>query len=294
MELTLKKGSLTAEVTTMGGELVSLRDGGGLEYIWRGDEAYWSGRNPVLFPIVGRLKDGKAMSGAGLCEMPQHGVARKREFALAERGEDFAEFRLVSDGETLRQYPYAFDLRVRHTLTEQGFVTKFIVRNPGDVPMPFCIGAHTAFNCPVGEGEDFEEYALVFSQVEDADTVLVGESGYLAHAPGEEVLHGTDTIPLRYEVFDRRDTLIFDGLSSETVKLVNQRTGRGVEMDISQFPMVAFWTPQEKQAPFICIEPWRGCAAYEDDSGRFEEKPWCAVLAPGETWEAAYAVRILK
>jgi len=292
MELTLKKGMLTAVVTTAGGELVSLREGDGPEYIWHGDGAYWSGRNPVLFPIVGRLKGGRAISANGPCEMPQHGVARKKEFTVAEQGESFVEFRLLSDEDTLRQYPYAFDLRVRHTLEEDGFETRFIVRNPNAVPMPFCIGAHTAFNCPLTE-EDFEEYALVFSETEDADTALVGEGGCLAHRPGEDVLHGTDTIPLRYEVFDRRDTLIFDGLKSKTVRLVNRRTGRGVEMDISGFPMVAFWTPPEKKAPFICLEPWQGCAAYEDDSGRFEEKPYCVTLAPEETWEAAYTVKPL-
>jgi len=294
MELTLRKGTLTAVVTSMGGELVSLRDGDGVEYIWHGDAAYWPGRNPVLFPIVGKLKEGRAVSGNGPCEMLQHGVARKRDFTVAEQGESFVEFRLLSDEETLRQYPYAFDLRVRHTLTEEGFTTTFLVKNPGDVPMPFCIGAHTGFNCPLAEGEDFEEYALVFSRVEDADTVLVGEGGYLAHAPGEDVLHGTDTIPLRYEVFDRRDTLIFDGLRSETVKLVNRRTGRGVEMDISRFPMVAFWTPPEKRAPFICLEPWQGCSDYEDASGCFEDKPHCVTLVPGEAWEGAYTVKLLK
>lgn len=293
MQLTLKKGSLTAVADTLGGELVSLRDGNGLEYIWEGDGAYWSGRNPVLFPIVGRLKDGKAVSASGLCEMPQHGVARKKEFAVAERGEDFVEFVLTQDEETLRQYPHPFDLRVRHTLMENGFATKFIVRNPGETSMPFCIGAHTAFRCPLAEGENFEDYALVFSQVEDADTVLIGESGYLVRAPGEDVLHGTDTIPLRYDVFDRRDTLIFDGLKSDTVKLVNQATGRGVEMELSAFPMVAFWSPPNKRAPFICLEPWQGCAAYEDESGRLEDKPYCVALASGETYESQYTVTLL-
>lgn len=294
MELTLKRGELTAVVSAMGGELISLRDGEGTEYIWHGDETYWAGRNPVLFPIVGRLKDGKAMSAAGVCEMPQHGVARKRAFAVAERGEDFAEFRLVSDGETLRQYPYSFELRVRHTLTESGFETRFTVRNPGDEVMPFCIGAHTGFNCPLAEGEDFEDYALVFSEVEDVDSVLIGEGAYLTRKAGEAVLRGTDTIPLRYEVFDRRDTLIFDGLKSERVRLVNRKTGRGVEMDISAFPMAAFWTPPQKRAPFICLEPWQGCSDYADTSGRFEDKPHCVSLAPGDSWTAAYTVSILK
>lgn len=293
MRYQLKNAGMTAEVETLGGELVSLRDAAGVEYIWQGNAAYWPGRNPVLFPIVGKLMEGKVVSAQGLCEMPQHGLARRREFSVADRGEDFVEFCLVSDEESLRQYPHAFELRVRHDLTERGFTTRFTVRNPGGAELPFCIGAHTGFNCPLAEGEDFEDYALVFSAAEDTDAVGIGPGGYLSREAGEAALRGTDTIPLRYEVFDRRDTLIFDGLRSDAVKLVNRKTGRGVEMDLSGFPMAAFWTPPGKRAPFICLEPWQGCSAYADDSGRFEDKAHCVRLAPGETYTAAYAVSVL-
>lgn len=294
MELTLQKNGLTARADAMGGELVSLRDRQGTEYIWNGDPAYWSGRNPVLFPIVGGLKDGRVDIGGKTFEMARHGFARRREFTAAAQGEDFVEFELREDEETLRQYPFPFSLRVRHQLLENGFSARFAVANTGAAPMPFCIGAHTAFRCPLEAGERFEDYRLVFDQVEDTASILPGKGGCLLHGERGPALDHTDTIVLDHAVFDRVDTLIYEGLRSKTVRLCHRDTGRGVRVDFSQFPMVAFWTMPGKAAPYICIEPWQGCAAFDNESGRFEDKPHCVTLAPGEEKALEYTVTLLR
>ncbi|MDE6590792.1 MAG: aldose 1-epimerase family protein [Oscillospiraceae bacterium] len=291
MQLTLQKGPYSAVLDTMGGELVSFRDASGTEYIWGGDPAYWSGRNPVLFPIVGNLKDGKVRIDGQTCEMARHGFARRSEFSVAERGEDFAVLELRESPDTLARYPFPFVLRVRHQLLEGGFTTTFEVSNPGDGPMPFCVGAHTAFNCPLHGGERFEDYRLVFDQAEDADSLALTADGLLDPGRRVPMLHGTDTIPLSHEPFDRLDTLIFDGLRSKGVKLVHKDTGRGVHMAFEGFPMVAFWTMANANAPYICLEPWHGCAAWADESGEFADKPHCITLQPGERRALAYTVR---
>lgn len=293
MELTFQKGGLTARADTLGGELVSLRDQSGTEYIWNGDPAYWPGRNPVLFPIVGGLKDGRVDIGGRTYEMARHGFARRSEFVIADRGEDFVEFELRERMGTLRQYPFFFSLRVRHQLCADGFYTQFTVTNPGTVPMPFCIGAHTAFRCPLGEGERFEDYRLVFDQTEDAVSILPGNGGVLLHDQPGPALEHTDTIRLDHAVFDAVDTLIYEGLRSKSVRLCHKDTGRGVRVDFSEFPMVAFWTMPGKKAPYICIEPWQGCAAFDNESGRFEDKSHCLTLAPGESKSLRYTVTLL-
>lgn len=293
MELTLRKNGLTARVETLGGELVSFRDRRGTEYIWNGDPAYWSGRNPVLFPIVGGLKDSRVDIGGKPFAMARHGFARRSRFAVAEQGEDFVEFELRESAETLRQYPFPFSLKVRHQLLEDGFSTRFTVANTGEAPMPFCIGAHTAFRCPLAAEERFEDYRLVFDRKEDAVSILPGEDGCLQSGAAGIPLDHTDTIELDHAVFDRVDTLIYQGLRSKTVRLCHKDTGRGVRVDFSQFPMVAFWTVPGKSAPYICIEPWQGCAAFDNESGRFEDKPWCVTLAPGESREQEYTVELL-
>ena len=215
MQVTLQKGPFTAAVDTKGGELVSFRDGAGTEYIWGGDPAYWAGRNPILFPIVGSLKNGRVDIGGQIYEMSRHGFARGSDFTLAERGEDFAVLELRDSPDTLARYPFPFLLRVRHQLLEDGFATSFEVSNPGGQSMSFCVGAHTGFNCPLYPGERFEDYRLVFDQTEDAGSLPLTPEGLLSAGPRIPVLQHTDTIPLSHEPFDRLDTLIFDGLKSE-------------------------------------------------------------------------------
>lgn len=293
MQITLQKGPFTAAVDTRGGELISFRDGAGTEYIWGGDPAYWAGRNPILFPIVGSLKNGRVDIGGQTYEMNRHGFARGSEFTLAEQGEDFAVLELRDSPDTLARYPFPFLLRVRHQLLADGFSTAFTVSNPGDQPMPFCIGAHTAFNCPLYPGEQFEDYRLVFDQTEDSDSLPLTAEGLLAPGPGIPLLRGTDTIPLSHEPFDKLDTLIFDGLRSTGVRLIHKDTGRGVRMEFGDFPMIAFWTAARKNAPFLCLEPWHGCAAWDNESGRFEDKPHCVTLQPGETRALSFTVRPL-
>ena len=292
MELQLRRGALTAAAETLGGELVSLRDGNGQEYIWGGDPAFWTGRSPVLFPIVGGLKGGKVSFGGREYAMGRHGFARRSEFTLADRGEDFVVFQLRESPETLAQYPFPFLLQVRHQLLDEGFETTFTVENPGDAPLPFCVGAHTAFRCPLSAEERFEDYRLVFDQPEALDSHLLTPEGVLQREKTTRFIDGGTTIPLDYGVFRQVDTMIFDGLRSKTVRLIGEKSGRGVEMDFGGFPMLAFWT--KPGASFICLEPWQGCAAFDDESGEFTDKPHCVTLAPGERKRLSFQVRLLK
>lgn len=293
MQLSLQKGTYTAAADTKGGELISFQDAAGTEYIWRGDPAYWSGRNPVLFPIVGSLKDGRVRFNGQEYGMSRHGFARDSEFTVAEQGGDFVVFELRESPDTLARYPFPFLLRVRHQLLEGGFATTFEVVNPGGAPLPFCVGAHTAFNCPLHAGERFEDYRLVFDQEENAGSLALTGAGTLR--PGEPVpiLCGTDTFPLSHEPFDKLDTLIFDGLRSKGVKLIHKDTGRGVHMAFEDFPMIAFWTKSNAGAPYLCLEPWHGCAARDDESGEFADKPHCIILRPGESKALTYTVRTI-
>ncbi len=294
MEYTLQNEKYTAVARTQGGELISFRDWTGTEYLWQGDPAYWSGRDPILFPIVGALKDGTVDTPNGLCRMERHGFARHSEFTLTRQKPDSVTLELTESPETLAQYPYPFLLRVTHRLTETGFETAYEVTNTGVDPMPFCVGGHTAFNCPLVPGERFEDYRLVFDEKEYAHSIAVHPGGLLGgFLEREEYLFQTDTIPLRHAIFDEADTLVYDGLRSGGVSLVHKDTGRGLRMDFHGFPMLGIWTMPDKNAPYICIEPWQGCGAFVDETGRFADKPHAVVLAPGEEKSLSFAVDLL-
>ena len=155
--------------------------------------------------------------------------------------------------------------------------------------MPFCIGAHTAFRCPLSDGQRFEDYEIVFPQPETADTILLTPEGLLRPQEREPWLAEQDRFTLDHAAFSRLDTIIFEGLCSSSVSLRHRESGQGVRMDFAGFPMIAFWTA----GPFICLEPWHGCAALVDEDNEFHNKHHCIILHPGKTKTLGYTVTII-
>lgn len=292
MELHLKNGTMSAVVTDAGAELISLTDGQGMEYIWNGDPAYWGGRNPVLFPVVGNLADGQVKIKGETYYMGRHGFARNNVFAVSAQGENFVEYRLTGSDATKKLYPYDFDFRVRHTLHADGFTTAFTVINNGSEALPYCVGAHTAFRCPMKDGEVFSDYEIYFPEEETCHTRVLSDAGCIRSDMTLPMLEATHVLPLRYEPFAQLDTLIFEDLKSTSVTLRHKTEGHGVTMEFTDFPLMAFWTNGGKQAPYICIEPWHGCAAVVGESGNLEDKPYVITLQPGEEKTLTYTVSV--
>ncbi len=292
MQLELHYHDQKAVVDTHGAELVSYQDASGREYIWNGDPAYWTGRNPNLFPVVGNLKDGKVTIEGNEYEMGRHGFARNSEFTVTEQGEDYVVFELRENAQTLACYPYAFCFQIIHRLTADGFSTEYRVKNTGDKTLPYCVGAHTAFCCPMNEGEVFEDYRLVFEEAEEMPTLLLSDKGLFRNGDTEPMLSGTE-LELDYSVFARLDTIVFRGLKSNCVSLVHKDSRHGVSMGFEGFPMIAFWTKGAAKAPYICLEPWHGCAAYENESGDILDKPHVITLQPGEEKSLIYTVAVV-
>lgn len=291
MSYGLKNGSLRAEVTEHGAELIGLWDGGGVQYIWEGDPAYWSGRNPNLFPLVGDLKDGEVRAGDKLCRMGRHGFARRKDFTPVRQADDEITLELREDEDTLAQYPFPFCFQVTHKLLPDGFSTTYRVKNTGSEPMPYCVGGHTAFRCPLLPGEVFEDYRLVFDREEDTLSPCLTDEGRISFQKTARILAGSRELPLDRAQLEKYNTLMFRELRSQRVSLVNPATGRGVRMDFSQFPMVAFWSVPG--ANYLCLEPWQGCAATDGEGGQFTDKPYHIALAPGEERTHTYTVTLL-
>ncbi len=292
MKFELSCGGMRAVADSRGGELISLQDAQGTQYIWNGDPAFWAGRNPLLFPIVGNLKNGEVQIRGQACRMGRHGFAREMEFSPVRQDDRQVVLELRESPKTLQCYPFAFSLRVTHTLNEDGFTTAFEVRNTGHAPMPFCIGAHTAFCCPIHPGERFEDYRLVFDRPEHAQTLLLTADGLVKHGCTWPMLKEEDSFSLDRSVFERLDTIILEDLRSSGVGLYHRETGRGLHVDFGGFPMVAFWTKSGCEAPFICIEPWHGCAALDNESGEFSDKPYCITLPAGQSMHLSYTVTV--
>lgn len=287
----LQNGQLTATVSPHGAELQSLRAASGIDYLWNGDPVYWAGRAPHLFPCVGRLRGGAAQSASGPVRLPIHGFARSSDFAVESRSDTAAVFRLSDTPHTRELYPYAFTLWVRITLDGAALRTVYEVHNPGDCPLPFCIGGHPAFRVPLLEGERFEDYAIEFEYPETADCPQVDLStGLIVDRVRNRLLTDSRGFSLNHVLF-RGDALIFDRLRSRRVRLGSGRGGHGVEMELSGLPFLGIWSPAH-DSPFVCLEPWAGMATCESEDDVFEHKRGITILPPGGRASFAYTVRV--
>jgi galactose mutarotase-like enzyme len=292
MQLELCSHGAAARLDTLGGEMISyIKDS--ISYAWQGDPAFWSGHAPVLFPVVCALKNDTVIIEGKQYNIPKHGIARKREFALSSKTEDSAAFTLTANDEGLSMYPFRYELTVTHRLLENGFVTTYTVTNADSREMPFCIGGHPGFCCPLRKGESFEEYELLFDQTESIKALYTDNGTLLNRNNAVQLIKDGRRIPLRYSDFDR-DAFILDGLRSRGVRLVHKDTGKGLYFTFEGFSALGVWTPPLKKAPFLCLEPWAGLPALINETGNFLDKPYAMVLKPGEVRSFSYAVEIVS
>ena len=291
MLATITNGVYTAQVDPLGAQLVSLKGPEGFEHLWVGDPQYWREHAPVLFPIVGALRDNRTQIGGEWYSMNRHGFAKASQFTLVEEGKDRLAYCLTADAETEKRYPFQFALTVAYTLTENGYETAFTVENTGDKPMPYAIGGHPGFNIPVDEQAAFEDYVIRFEKEETQRCPGIVGDKLLDYSQITLELEGEREIPLRHELF-ARDALIFENLNSHTVALVNPATGKGVEMEFSQFPLLGIWSAQNN-GPYVCLEPWTGCGTLATEGDVFEQKKGMRTLAPSGKESYAFTIRFL-
>lgn len=286
----IRNQRFTAKIDPFGAQLISFRDGE-RELLWTGDPAYWREHAPVLFPIVGALREGRTKIKGQWYEMLQHGFAKRREFTVNGQEESAVSLTLRADGETKGQYPFDFALTVAYSLEDAGYRTQFTVENTGDEPLPFCIGGHPGFNLPMEDGAKFEDYTLQFEQDEaqKCPAVVLG-AGLLDYEKVHFALEGRE-IPLRHSLF-YGDALVFKDLHSRRVRIVNKATGRGVEMDFDGFPMLGVWSAAN-DGPYVCLEPWTGCATLTTEGDEFTEKVNMQTIGPGEKCSYTFRVRVL-
>lgn len=292
MQYTITTSSSAAVIDSLGAQLISLQDVLGNEYVWQRDPAYWAKCAPILFPMVGRLENGKIRIEGQNYEMPIHGFAKESEFELYEQGKSTICFVLKNSEDTLKMYPYKFELYVRFTLQGDSLITEYNVRNINERPMLFCIGAHPGFYCPLQGDEKFEDYELRFERPEtiSCPTLVDGE---IKFSRSKELLSGEDVLPLTYDLFDD-DALVFEKLSSRRITLISRKSRRGLEFHFPDYDTVAFWTPPKRQAPFLCFEPWHGMGMRDDeDSTSLQEKKGVITLQKKEEFTARFTVAFI-
>ncbi len=298
MKSTIQNGTVSATFDTFGGTLTSLTCEG-VEYIWKGDPAYWSGQSPVMFPMCGSLRNDTATIGEGkTCTMGRHGIAKNLEFTdVTEKvaGKDSTRkvFELTSTEETRKQYPFDFSFSIEYTLEERGITFTYHVKNTGDVTMPFFTGGHPGFNCPLLPGEEYTDYSLTFEKEETANCMYpLAEDPKLLNPDNRRmVLNNEKTLKLNHDLF-LNDGLVFDSICSKSVTYSNPKTGKGVRLDFADFDYLVVWSPV-KASPFVCIEPWLGFSTLGSEDDVFEHKQNVQFCEPGQERTYSFTITIL-
>ena len=284
----IAKGRVTAAVDSAGAQLMSLTLDGG-EYLWQRDERFWPRCAPVLFPIVGNIRNDRADSAQGEIKVGRHGLARNYEHDLIARGDDSLTYELVSSDDTRAKYPYDFCLRMTYRIVDDALEQEFYVENTGDVTLPFVVGGHPAFNVPApGDDADFSAYCLKFAKAWSyTSPTIITETGLLDWQDRFELLDDSDTLPLTHELFDV-DTLTFEDVPERTVTLTGP-AGHGMRVDFDGFDYLGVWSAPN--APFVALEPWCGTATRTDEDDVFEHKQGMMFLAPGESVTKTFVMR---
>lgn len=286
MLYTLENEVLRITVRERGAELRSITEkADGTEYLWNGDPSWWKYSSPVLFPIVGKLANGRYRVDGKEYELPAHGLGRISDFSLVRQNQSSIVFALESSEESLKQYPYKFRLEISYALV--GYMVRVCWRlvNPDAVTMHFSIGAHPALRCPIMPGESLEDCYLEFSAAEAAEKTAVTPECLLSHRR-VPVLKGTKQE--LSDTFFKDGVLVFDELRSDTVTIRSHRSSKSLAVSAPGFPQWGLWAPERGGAPFICIEPWFGHADFADFRGDFAEKAGNRHLKPGDVFEAGY------
>lgn len=284
----LKNDKLQVVVAEKGAELQSIvRTDLGQEYLWHAGPE-WAKKSPVLFPIVGTLKNNSYTYKGKSYTLGRHGFARDKVFALTAQTDHQLTFTLKDTEDTHKVYPFHFTFQVVYTLLDTTLKVTYIVENTGKNTMYFSVGAHPAFKVPLTEGTGYEDYYLSFNQEENDGVWPLSDDGLIEVTP-EPFLVKTHKLPLKHSLF-YKDALVFKTLASNIIELKSDKSPRGLKLQYDGFPYMGIWAA--KDADFVCIEPWNGIADSVNASGELTGKEGIHILDAGKHFERSWTVTL--
>ena len=284
MTIKLVNPFCSVSINTKGAELISFKDlKSENEFIWNGNPEFWGKHSPVLFPIVGALKEDSYLLNGEKYNLSRHGFARDFEFEVLESKPDNASFLLKQNSETKLKYPFDFELQMNYKLQNKTLIISYTVKNNSETDMPFSLGAHPAFSLP----NTFTNYSLKFEKEESLTTYELENN--LFSGKTRSVALENNKLPLNYSLF-KKDALVFKSLHSKNITLI-EADKPVLKVSYHDFTSLGIWTVQN--APFVCIEPWIGYADDVLSTQNLFEKKDSKTLQPNNTFKASFTIELL-
>lgn len=278
----IENAYLSAEINDFGAELSSLKSKrSGVEYLWQGNPSVWNGRSPILFPIIGQLLDGKFTYDGNDYYLPKHGFARECVFSLSQSEDSYAKFTLKSDDDSIRIFPFRFELSVSFKLDGNNIVVSHEVFNKDEKDMYFSIGAHPGFNCALGDYLEFDKREILSTERIDDNAIIIDEKFPL--------LENTSIMEITKDIFIH-DALFLSGFHSSRIKLKSPRHNRELNFCFESAPFLGIWA--KPGAPYVCIEPWYGINDSYKMVKDISEKRGIQKLAPQRAFSFKWTAEI--
>lgn len=289
MIYTIQNDLIRVQISDVGAELQSiLGKKDATEYLWQGDATYWSGRAYNLFPICGRLTEGKYTYKGTAYEMNLHGFARKSTFDVQDEAADSITFHLKADEKTLAQYPFQFDLKLGYTLDGASVKTTFEVKNEGNEPLIFAVGGHPGFNVPMGDGLPFTDHYLEFDCEVPTRALVMSPTCYTTRETISFPLENGKRLSLKHNLFDNDAIVLADMCKSVTLK--SNSGEKYVRLEFPDMNYLGLWHAPKTEAPYLCIEPWTSVPAYDGEVDDLQTKRDMLTLAPGKHYANTFMI----
>lgn len=287
----LKSQELTVKIDSCGARLVSLVDREGRERMWRRDKEVWGDCAPVLFPIVGRSRNGIITVDGKDYPMPKHGLVRNAEFKTVEQDASGVTLCVCSNEKTRESYPYDYEFQVAFRLEGDCLTTTYTAKNTGTETMYYAVGGHPAFACPLEAGERFEDWRLKFERDEPLWSNQISAEESICASTKAQIPTQNGEVWLNRDLF-AVDAMIFEELASKRVKLYSAKSGHGVEMDYTDYPTFAVWTLPRPEAAYVCLEPWQGMGFRDNEGTELKKRAGVLPMEPGDARSYTFSIRV--
>ncbi len=288
MNILLQNSKLVIAVKSQGAELYSVvNKETQLEYMWDADPRVWGKSSPVLFPIVGTLKENTFRHKNKSYKLPRHGFARDRTFELEAHEKDSLIFKIAQDEASLLVYPFNFEFRLKYALDNDTLQVTYEVKNTGVEEMYFSVGGHPAFGVPLVKGATYEDHYLEFSDTETVNRWPINAEGLIEREP-ESLLKNNSRLNLRKTLFEK-DALVLKELRSSLVSLKSDKHTHGLDFHFNGFPFLGIWAA--RNADFVCIEPWCGIADNVDHNQELATKEGIERLETDGLWMRTWSIK---
>lgn len=291
MNITLKNDKLTVVISTLGAEIQSMTTPSGTELMWQADPAIWGRHAPLLFPIIGRLKDQQYTLEGKVIKISQHGFARDTEFTVDQQSDTSVAFSITDSPETKKVYPFSFRLSITYRLKDNVLEKVHTVTNRSDCVMPYEIGGHDGYRTTLNPGESMADYAIEFPGQTEIHPFQMDEHCFLTPEKlSYPLVDGK--LPMPPKVLGL-DTVVLEKLPVNRVTLSNCKNPIRLTVEFADFDYLGIWTmPMDFDTHYVCIEPWTTLPECTFVSSELSGKAGIRLLQPGQTESLSYTVTV--